>query len=361
MRSTAWVFACIAAIASSAAACAVPRAMLFPLILTSGALPSRSDLVLSPDGKICAAAYSGQIGATLWDAGTGQLLRALSDAASDQPSGRRTPEETWLAFSPDGKLLSCGMYSTYPFQHREPTGAVELFEVSSGNLKHRLDGAGPVCFSADGKLLVSGGVDSALRVWDVSKGQLVQTLPRQERFPREIAVSPDGSTLASTDEVKLRLWNIQTGEPMPVEITPTMIFTHSPQFSPDGRTLAMAGMSEGEPRRGWIELFDIQTGGLLRTLKSHSISAGDVDCIAFDRSGGRLAGGMSDGTAEIWAVGSGRVLGTVKGDGGGGGLQRVSFTPTGTELLVWQDGGPTQFWDVKSGHKLREWKMWRRD
>src|SRR5262249_9168182 len=61
-------------------------------------------------------------------------------------------------------------------------GAVHLFELTSDKEKDRLEGQGHdgevrcVALSLDGKTVVSGGVDSAVKVWDVAGIKLRHTL-----------------------------------------------------------------------------------------------------------------------------------------------------------------------------------------
>lgn len=67
-----------------------------------------------------------------------------------------------------------------------------------------------VAFSADGKLLASGGDDSTIRLWDLAKEQ-----PFGETFVAgdadtvsSVAFSPDGKLLASAGSVPLQLWDL---------------------------------------------------------------------------------------------------------------------------------------------------------
>jgi len=62
--------------------------------------------------------------------------------------------------------------------------------------------------SVDGRHLVAGGDDGVVRVWELSKGNLVALIPRHSRPVIAVAFSPDGSRIltASMDGL-LRVWS----------------------------------------------------------------------------------------------------------------------------------------------------------
>jgi WD40 repeat protein len=64
-------------------------------------------------------------------------------------------------------------------------------------------------------------------------------------------------------------------------------------FSADGRQVATAGAD------GTAQLFEIASGGCVRTLTDHS---GPVNSVAFRPGGGQLATGGADSTAKLWAL-----------------------------------------------------------
>jgi WD40 repeat protein len=52
-------------------------------------------------------------------------------------------------------------------------------------------------FSQDGTMLLTGGFDSTLRLWDARTGALLRELPKEEGYVSDAAFSPDGNRLAS--------------------------------------------------------------------------------------------------------------------------------------------------------------------
>jgi WD40 repeat protein len=91
----------------------------------------------------------------------------------------------------------------------------EALGVTEGNELRTLTGhAGPVrgvAFSPDGKLVVSGGVDRTVRIFDVATGKPIDVLSGHQDTVFAVAFSPDGKILASASADRtVRLWDVAT-------------------------------------------------------------------------------------------------------------------------------------------------------
>ena len=65
-------------------------------------------------------------------------------------------------------------------------------------------------WSPDGKTLVSGGRDGALRFWDGAQVEQVMSRKRAQGGVVRVAWSPDGKTVASCGyDSMVRLWDIE--------------------------------------------------------------------------------------------------------------------------------------------------------
>ena len=59
------------------------------------------------------------------------------------------------------------------------------------------NGVRKLVLSPNGKILASGGMDSTIKLWNASTGELLHILPVPEQTVKSLAFSPDGSMLAS--------------------------------------------------------------------------------------------------------------------------------------------------------------------
>jgi len=115
-------------------------------------------------------------------------------------------------FSPDGSLIALAQGG------ETDTGKVQLVETATGKLVREVSGhqygATDVKFSADGKLVLSTGRDTTLRICQVEDGKEVAALgaPRGGQFKdwlSALAVSPDESTVAAADIAGLvHVWRL---------------------------------------------------------------------------------------------------------------------------------------------------------
>ena len=70
-----------------------------------------------------------------------------------------------------------------------------------------------VLFTPDGKTLISGGMDSLIKLWSVPDWSPISTWEGHEKSVNSLALSPDGDTLAtSSTDATVRLWSVSRGE-----------------------------------------------------------------------------------------------------------------------------------------------------
>jgi WD40 repeat protein len=129
-------------------------------------------IALSPDGRrVAGTGYTKRAGGQqidglvqLWHPRTGELQRTWT-IALDGRTGVNP-----VAFSPDGKLVAAGSAAGETTKHRKP-GEVFLWQVASNRLVWRQschdDDVTCLAFTPDGKTLVSGGHDKAVKLWQI--------------------------------------------------------------------------------------------------------------------------------------------------------------------------------------------------
>jgi len=170
---------------------------------------------------------------------------------------------------------------------------VRSFEYEEDKGERNFIGLSSVAFSPDGRRLLSTGQhDNAVKLWDVSTGQLLRTtvVSGESDGIYQMAISPDGSLIASHSGIDgLRVHDVVTGRVLHTFGDETSVVCAV--FSPDGRSIA-SGNEDGT-----IRLWEVASGRLLCTLFGLTEP---VSRLAFSASGALLASGSSDETVLLW-------------------------------------------------------------
>ena len=164
-----------------------------PLRTVRGLQGPVASLALSADGRTVAAGAGAEV--RLWDAATGELLRALS-----VPDG---PVRS-LALLPDGRFLVVGVEN----------GPIALWDLGSGrqvrSWTRHAGFATSLAVVPGGRLVASGGSDRVVRLWDPSSGRTVHEMAGHEDAVTAVAVGKTHLASASRDGT-VRLWALEDG------------------------------------------------------------------------------------------------------------------------------------------------------
>ena len=182
-------------------------------------------------------------------------------------------------------------------------GGVRVYAVESVSLPAVLNGFTglPTCvgLSADGRYAVAGCDDGTAVVWDRSKpGAAYALTSGLEHAQSVLAADATGEILASAGlgERLVRIWSVSTGELLH-ELHGHESAITSLAMSDDGSVLASGGMAAMGAQ---VRLWNANTGESLEVLSGHRLT---ISSVALDATGKTLVSGSYDGTVRTWIDG----------------------------------------------------------
>jgi eukaryotic-like serine/threonine-protein kinase len=265
----------------------------------------------------------------------------------------RGPEGA-VAFRPDGGAIACVV--SYPHAWEGRRSEFRLWDAASGEAIHQraLDGSfHRLAFSPDGRLLVLGGTDGMVQVWDAVTCQVLRAFQPHATRISGLAFSADGMTVASAALApptldgsirpgEAKLWDAQRGTVLHTLTTPDGTGVHSVAFHPRLPFLASGGED------GVVRIWETTTGKEVRPLAGHKSA---IHSIAFNPDGTLLVSAGSNGNLKLWDFEAN--LKDPKAPqsltGRTGAILNLAFSPDGRYLAYSGTDKTVRIWDVESG------------
>ena len=170
-----------------------------------------------------------------------------------------------------------------------------------------------VAVTPDGTRVVSGSMDTTLKVWDLASGRLLATLAGHTDWIHAVAVTPDGTRVVSGADEQQDTQGVGPCQRPPAGHPRG---PHRPCHRGGGDARRHPRGGRGRPHAQGV---DLASGRLLATLEGHT---DHVTAVAVTPDGTRVVSGSLDKTLKVWDLASGRLLATLEGH------SQVAVTPT---------------------------------
>jgi WD40 repeat protein len=288
-------------------------------------------LAVDPSGRLLASGGEGGT-ISLWDPETGTRLRTLRGHRA------RISEVTGLDFSPDGGRLASASYD----------GTARLWDPADGAEVARLEGHGTavkgVAFSTGGHGLASAGDDQRVILWDTGDLDEVQVFTGHRNAIYGVAVAersgePNAPPLliAGGFDRTIRVWDMDSA------VTLRLLQGHVAAVNGiDVRGTALYSASSDGTVRRWNLSLPHQR---LLDLRAEPASA------AISPDGRRVAVGFADGALRLYALPGLELLAEQPGAHGKD-VQRLAFSTDGSLLASAGFDHDAALWRVSSEGRL---------
>ncbi|KAI9484916.1 WD40-repeat-containing domain protein [Zychaea mexicana] len=259
-----------------------------------------------------------------WSQGTGELIHCENDI------GRALV--TSLQMDDQYLVLGCDNQK------------IEVFDSNTGQYLRTLQGHEGGVWAlqfvkrpSDGlRILVTGGCDRVVMVWNLETGQLVHSLAGHSSTVRCLRVHTDGQrAVTGSRDATVRIWDVENGVAQHVctghQASVRCMDIHD--------NLVATGSYDATAK-----LFDIQTGECLFTYFGHH---SQIYSIAFD--GTRIVTGSLDWSIKVWDPTDGSCLGTLTGHTSLVGHLQLSTPYESSPLLVsGASDGCLRIWELRT-------------
>ncbi len=344
------------------------------LVLPSGHLEEINCTAWSPDGKFIITGSS-DLTIHSWEAATGREIRTYRGAAS---------RIRVVKFSPDGTSFVAGCED----------GKILRWDLVSGTLLNVMNvhTAAVLCidFFSNTQFL-SGGMDKAARVWDISENRATTTVYEKQYTIHSVAWYPGGNffltgggdhpeTKGTTEQTDfpVKLWNVNGTQAKMFKAGWLDIAEDAniAGFSPDGQ-FVFAGYlfggrvfdvsKESKPTdkvKGYIkfgcmgpgaktvlvanqkdiDLFEFPSG---KKIRSYERLPKDITSVCFSPDGNSIVYSTVSKTAVVMDVLSGEIKTRLIARSGG--VLSVVFSPYGKFLATGGIDATVKIWDIETG------------
>ena len=267
---------------------------------------SVNSVAYSPDGELLGSGSSDRT-IKIWRQ-DGTFIRTL---AIPYDFNHQLFDVLSVAISPDSTLIAAGVQQT--IGGGQCTSAVHIWRISDGQLVQTFTGYAvgdvtntgvtSVAFSSDGQYLASGSKDRSVKVWRMSNGTLVSNRSDHAQQVNAVAFSPEGQWLGSASNDRTAKLYRTSDWGLERTLTGHGDYVFSLAFSPDSKHLATGSWDQT------VRIWNVIDGSLLFSLPHGS----GILAVAFVPNGKTLASGAYDHSIKLWDPKRGVLVDTLLG------------------------------------------------
>lgn len=287
-------------------------------------------IAFSPDGTRFATGGYHEI--LIWDTATAKLLRRMQGLPERTYAIRFSPNGWWIATA-SGTPAQSGLVRLWDVQTGEPIR--DLIEVD--------DAVFALAFSADSKLLASGGVDRTIRIWDMATGKLAHAIEDHADWVLDVDFSPDSKRLVSASRDKTsKLFDVTKGESVvtfPEHTEPV----YAVAFARDGKSIASAGGDKV------IKMWNAaEEAKKIRDIGGHGMA---IFKLAFTPDGSQLVTCSADKTVREFSPANGQQTRAMQGHNDW--IYCAAISADGKWIASGSWDGEVRIWNASDGALVR--------
>lgn len=261
-------------------------------------------------------------------------------------------------FSPDGNQVLSGGYdrriliwdpnAVTEFDYLRLAEGGDDSEAEYRELVGHTDSVRTIQFSDKGALVVSGGRDNTVRVWDPESGKAIRTFRGHGSWIAGASFSRDGRWIISAGhDAQVKRWSLESNDEIQ-SLHGRRLDGHTDavlgaSFSPDGNRVVTA--SQDRFAKSW----SAETGDVTQAFfEGHQFLSSTVN---FLQEGQRLITSAMDNSTRIWDLASGTQVIQLDDTG----RSAVVAVSSDSRWIVTGSSGTTvQLWDAENGGLLRQ-------
>ncbi len=160
-------------------------------------------------------------------------------------------------------------YLKHPKEYVEQKqGLIKGFRLTS-NFGHNKQ----ICcisFTHDGKYFLTSSWDQTIKIWEFSTGNFVRTLEGLTGVSNGFVISSDDRLVVGYSNNYVRVWELRTGKIIQTIYNEEESSFTAVAISKNGKKIVVGSSSEFNPKANNAQIWDIETGDLVRTISDYN-------------------------------------------------------------------------------------------